>query len=70
MFSRRNWNHYTNTVSLKSLGGGLSMTIGINCIQVFFYFLKKYKISYLKLQKHVHKPNAHRASNGEKIQKC
>lgn len=41
------------------------MTIGFNCIQRVFYFLKKYKISYLTLQKHIHKPNAQRASNGE-----
>lgn len=42
------------------------MTIGFNYIQRIFYFLKKYKISYLTLQKHVHKTNAHRASDGEK----
>lgn len=51
MFIRKNWNHYTKTASLKSFGGGLSMTIGINCIQRVFYFLKKYKILYLTLQK-------------------
>lgn len=39
------------------------MTIGFKCIQRDFYFLKKYKILYLTLQKHVQKPNAHRASN-------
>lgn len=42
------------------------MTIGFNCIQRIFYFLKKYKISYITLQKHVHKTNAHRAPDGEK----
>lgn len=42
------------------------MTIRLTVYQGFFYFLKKYKISYLTLQKHVHEPNAHRASNGGK----